>query len=68
MTELATPSTLAALFKGLRVSDVRDGMNWAGLHNKGRSHPTSHRCFRERRCVGPVAGPDPCPDRGGTCS
>lgn len=26
---------LARLFEGLRVSDVRDGMDWAGLHSKG---------------------------------
>ncbi len=31
-------SELVALFQGLRVSDVRDGLDWIGMPNKGSVH------------------------------
>lgn len=56
MTESATPSTaaLAALFEGLRVSDVRDGMDWAGLHSKGSVSPDIAPLFQGAKVCGPA--------------
>jgi regulator of RNase E activity RraA len=33
-----TKQELVALFQGLRVSDVRDGLDWIGMPNKGSVH------------------------------
>jgi 4-hydroxy-4-methyl-2-oxoglutarate aldolase len=39
---------LLALFKGLRVADVRDGMDWNMLHHSGSLSPEIRPLFRTR--------------------
>jgi hypothetical protein len=34
-TERAVNTEVVKLFKGLRVADVRDGLDWIGMPNKG---------------------------------
>lgn len=41
-------NTLLELFKGLRVADVRDGMDWNGLHFQGSLSPAIRPLFRTR--------------------
>lgn len=48
MTELGT------LFEGLRVSDVRDGMDWAGLHSKGTVSGDIGPLYQGARLCGPA--------------
>jgi regulator of RNase E activity RraA len=43
---------LLGLFKGLRVTDVRDGMDWVGLHTKGTVSPDIAPVFPGARAVG----------------
>ncbi|GAB3417632.1 RraA family protein [Flindersiella endophytica] len=45
---------VGALFEGLRVSDVRDGMDWAGLHGKGTVSPEIAPMFQGARLHGPA--------------
>jgi 4-hydroxy-4-methyl-2-oxoglutarate aldolase len=37
-----------ALFDGLRVADVRDGMDWCGMHHYGSLWPTIRPLYRTR--------------------
>ena len=41
---------LLALFRGLRVADVRDGMDWNMLHAVGSLSPEIRPLFRTRAC------------------
>jgi len=41
---------LLALFRGLRVADVRDGMDWNMLHAVGSLNPEIRPLFRTRAC------------------
>jgi 4-hydroxy-4-methyl-2-oxoglutarate aldolase len=43
---------LLALFDGLRVADVRDGMDWAGLHAKGTVSPDIAPLFQGAKLTG----------------
>lgn len=43
---------LLGLFDGLRVADVRDGMDWAGLHAKGTVDPEITPLFQGARLTG----------------
>jgi regulator of RNase E activity RraA len=45
-------SKLVALFKGLRVTDVRDGMDWVGLHTKGTVGRQISPLFQGAQAVG----------------
>jgi regulator of RNase E activity RraA len=47
-------AALTKLFDGLRVSDVRDGMDWVGLHAKGSVAPTIRPLFEGARLCGPA--------------
>lgn len=42
------------LFDGLRVSDVRDGMDWIGLFSKGSMHRDIRPLFDGARLAGPA--------------
>jgi 4-hydroxy-4-methyl-2-oxoglutarate aldolase len=42
------------LFNGLRVSDVRDGMDWIGLFSKGSVHRDIRPLFEGARLAGPA--------------
>ncbi|MFD1713458.1 RraA family protein [Amnibacterium flavum] len=42
------------LFDGLRVSDVRDGMDWIGLFSKGSVHRDIRPLFEGARLAGPA--------------
>lgn len=42
------------LFDGLRVSDVRDGMDWVGLFSKGTVHRDIRPLFEGARVAGPA--------------
>ncbi len=42
------------LFEGLRVSDVRDGMDWIGLFSKGTVHRDIRPLFDGARVAGPA--------------
>ncbi len=39
---------LLALYEGLRVADVRDGMDWCGMHHYGSFSPDIRPLFRTR--------------------
>ncbi|RKN07564.1 RraA family protein [Streptomyces radicis] len=43
---------LLRLFDGLRVADVRDGLDWAGLHAKGTVSPEIKPLFQGARMTG----------------
>jgi regulator of RNase E activity RraA len=45
-------SEVVALFKGLRVTDVRDGMDWVGLHTKGTVGREISPLFQGAQAVG----------------
>jgi len=55
------------LYKGLRVTDVRDGMDWVGYHHYGTVHHSIRPLFRTK-AIGiartarylPYEGPAPC--------
>jgi len=47
-------TTVSELFAGLRVSDVRDGMDWAGLHAKGSVSPEIAPLFAGASLCGPA--------------
>ncbi|NED98565.1 RraA family protein [Phytoactinopolyspora halotolerans] len=47
-----TTKELVALFEGLRVADVRDGMDWVGLHHKGTVSPDIAPLFQGAYAVG----------------
>jgi 4-hydroxy-4-methyl-2-oxoglutarate aldolase len=47
-----TTAELCELFDGLRVADVRDGMDWAGLHAKGTVSPDIAPLFQGARAMG----------------
>ena len=60
---------LIELFKRLRVTDVRDGMDWMGYHHYGSVHPSFRPLYRPRAStIGiartaryvPYEGPLPC--------
>jgi len=58
---------LLELFKGLRVADVRDGMDWVGYHHYGTVHHSIKPLYRTHavgiaRCARyiPYEGPVPC--------
>lgn len=42
------------LYDGLRVSDVRDGMDWIGLFSKGTVHRDIRPLFEGARLIGPA--------------
>src|SRR3712207_5745642 len=42
------------LYAGLRVSDVRDGMDWIGLFSKGTVHRDIRPLFEGARLIGPA--------------
>lgn len=46
------PVELLALFEGLRVADVRDGMDWAGLPSKGTVSPEIGPLFPGAKATG----------------
>jgi 4-hydroxy-4-methyl-2-oxoglutarate aldolase len=48
----ATRTELMELFDGLRVADVRDGMDWAGLHTKGTVSPEITPLWQGARMTG----------------
>lgn len=51
MAELDMESAeLLGLFKGLRVSDVRDGLDWNMMHGYGSMSPDIRPVFRTRTC------------------
>ncbi len=41
---------LLARYAGLRVADVRDGMDWCGMHHYGSLSPDIRPLFRTRAC------------------
>lgn len=45
---------VGSLFDQLRVSDVRDGMDWAGLHGRGSVSPEIAPMFQGARLHGPA--------------
>jgi len=47
---MSNPENLAIIekYKGLRVTDVRDGMDWMGYHHYGTVHHTIRPLFRPR--------------------
>ncbi len=45
---------VARLFEGVRVADVRDGMDWAGLHGKGTVAPEIAPMFQGAKLCGPA--------------
>ncbi len=47
-----TTTDLVKLFDGLRVADVRDGMDWAGLHAKGTVTPDIAPLFQGAKATG----------------
>lgn len=47
-----TNPDLLALFDGLRVADVRDGMDWAGLRAKGTVDPAIRPLFQGAKATG----------------
>lgn len=46
--DLRENQELLELFKGLRVADVRDGMDWVGYHHYGSVAPSIRPLFRTR--------------------
>jgi 4-hydroxy-4-methyl-2-oxoglutarate aldolase len=47
-------SDIERLYRGLRVSDVRDGMDWIGLFSKGSMHRDIRPLFPGARVAGPA--------------
>src|SRR5665811_2319617 len=52
MSESMAIAELLDLFAGLRVADVRDGMDWAGLRAKGTVDPAIAPLFQGARATG----------------
>ncbi|WP_284386900.1 RraA family protein [Devosia yakushimensis] len=47
-----TNQEVLELFKGLRLADIRDGMDWAGLHNVGSVDPAIGPVFQGAEAMG----------------